>query len=361
MHLSLRGYRMSENTQYIIIWLGVAACLSQSAIFSGLNLAVFGMTRLRLEVEASSGNEAAARVLKLRQDSHFLLTTILWGNVAVNTLLAILSNSVLTGAAAFAFSTVLITFVGEIIPQAYFARHALPVAARLTPFLRFYQFVLYPVAKPSAKILDWWLGSEGVVYFREKFLREIIKKHIEADEADVDHLEGVGALNFLAFDDLAVAHEGELIDPRSIISLPVKNNRPVFPAFERSADDPFINKVEVSERKWVIITDPGGEPLLVLDSDGFLRSALFDDGPCDPFEYCHRPIIVRDAATPLGEVVSRLRVEAESPADDVIDRDTILIWEDEKRIITGADILGRLMRGIVHRDPHGDQHGPEPE
>jgi hypothetical protein len=31
----------------------------------------------------------------------------------------------------------------------------------------------------------------------------------------------------------------------------------------------------------------------------------------------------------------------------VIDKDTIIFWGTQKRIITGSDILGRLMRGIV--------------
>jgi CBS domain containing-hemolysin-like protein len=39
---------------------------------------------------------------------------------------------------------------------------ALRVAALLSPVLRFYQVVLYPVAKPTAKVLDLWLGPEGV-------------------------------------------------------------------------------------------------------------------------------------------------------------------------------------------------------
>ena len=35
-------------------------------------------------------------MLSLRDDANFLLDTILWGNVAVNVLLALLSGSVLT-------------------------------------------------------------------------------------------------------------------------------------------------------------------------------------------------------------------------------------------------------------------------
>ena len=56
-----------------------------------------------------------------------------------------------------------------------------------------------------------------------------------------------------------------------------------------------------------------------------------------------------DTATPLGAVVKRLQVDPESPEDDVIDADVILVWGANRRIITGADLLGRLMRGIVRR------------
>ena len=59
------------------------------------------------------------------------LATVLWGNVTINVLLTLLSNSVLAGIGAFAFSTIVITLFGEIIPQAYFSRNALRMAARL--------------------------------------------------------------------------------------------------------------------------------------------------------------------------------------------------------------------------------------
>jgi metal transporter CNNM len=54
--------------------------------------------------------------------------------------------------------------------------------------------------------------------------------------------------------------------------------------------------------------------------------------------------------TPLGSVIGRMKVEPGSPEDDVIDDDLILVWGEEKRIITGADLLGRLLRGILTQD-----------
>ncbi len=334
----------------VLTWIGIFACILHSAMFSGLNLAMFGVTRLRLEVEVSDGSKSAEKILRLRRDSHFLLTTILWGNVAFNTLLAILSNSLLAGLYAFIFSTLIITLIGEIIPQAYFSRNALRMGSLLAPVIGFYQIVLYPVARPTALLLDRLLGHEGIQFFREHQLREVIRKHVEADESDVDRLEGFGALNFLALDDLPVSREGEFIDPESIMALPLDNGIPVFPAFERSAEDPFIKKIQKSRKKWVVITDPQKGPAFVLEADGFLRALIFESGECNPLNYCHRPIIVYDGMQPLGEILPRLKVESKSPDDDVIDKDIILLWSEKKRIITGADILGRLLRGIVIRN-----------
>ncbi|KHE91019.1 MAG: DUF21 domain-containing protein [Candidatus Scalindua rubra] len=331
----------------IITWVAIAFCISQSAMFSGLNLAFFSVTRLSLEVEASTGNKSAKKVLKLRKDSNHVLTTVLWGNVGVNVLLTLLSGSVLTGLWAFFFSTFVITIFGEIIPQAYFSRNALKMASLLMPIFRIYQIILYPVVKPFAKLLDLWLGQEGIEYFHERSLREVIKKHVKASDVDIDRLEGLGALNFLDIDDLLVRHEGEPVDPKSIIKLSLSNGFPLFPEFERSSSDPFLHQIQSSGKKWVIITDESNEPHLILDADGFLRSALFSTGPFQPYAYCHRPIIVKDPHIELGNVILKLRVKPEAAEDDVIDNDVILVWCDEKRVITGADILGRLLRGIV--------------
>jgi metal transporter CNNM len=340
---------METVSTNVLIWAGILFCVSQSAMFSGLNLALLGISRLRLEVEATAGNPAAVKILALRKDTYFLLTTILWGNVGINVLLTLLSNSVMTGVTAFFFSTVLITFAGEITPQAYFSRHAMRMGSLLAPLLRFYQLLLYPVAKPCALVLDRWLGEEGISYFKERDLHTVIHRHIEAEDSDVGRLEGIGAMNFLKLDDITVTREGEHVDPDSIISLPAKAGLPVFPAFERHALDPFLLDVNSSGKKWVIIVDERNEPRLVLNANAFLRDTLFGGGTINPYSYCHRPILVRDPTTLLGEVLPRLRVQTGSEKDDVIDDDLILIWADEKRVITGSDILGRLLRGIVLR------------
>lgn len=330
-----------------MIWLGIGFCLSQSAMFSGLNLALFGISRLRLEVEATSGSKAAKRILHLRQDANFLLTTILWGNVGVNVCLTLLSHSVLAGVSSFLFSTVFITFFGEITPQAYFSRNALQTGSLLAPVLRIYQLILYPVAKPCALILDWVLGKEGVQYFREKDLRTLIQKHIDAGESDITRLEGVGAMNFLALDDLLVTQEGETVDPLSVIVVPHYDGFPIFPDFQASTDDPFIQAVNASGKKWVIVTDTKGEPSLVLNANAFLRAVFFSTERITARQFCHHPVMVRDTRVLLGSVLSRLMTSGSEKGEDVIEHDLVLVWAEQRRVITGSDILGRLLRGIT--------------
>ncbi len=260
----------------IFIWIGIGFCLTQSAMFSGLNLAFFSLTRLRLEIEAeTSPSNGAKRVLAMREDSNFLLTTILWGNVGINVLLTLLSDSVMAGVISFAFSTVVITLFGEIVPQAYFSRNALRMASILAPVLQFYKILLFPVAKPSALLLDSWLGKESVQFFAEENIQLFIRKHMEGLDNEIDHIEGTGAINFFSLDDLRVVQEGEALHAESILSLESSEGNLVFPTFINHPDDPFIQKINQSGEKWIILTDETKEPKLALDADGFLRSELF--------------------------------------------------------------------------------------
>lgn len=327
-------------------WIGIVVCIAHSGMFSGLNLAVFGIGTMRLQAQAATGDRDAAKLLSLRQDSNFLLATILWCNVASNVLLTMLADSALAGVFGFLFSTFVITFGGEIVPQAYFSRNAVRMASLLSPVLRFWQVVLYPISKPTALFLDAWLGKETAVLFRETELREAIKQHVEDPESEMSHVEGRGALNFLSLDDLNVAQKGEPVDPQSVIALPDDSGVPVLPAFQQAIDDPFLKTIDASGHKWVFFVSTNDEPLLALDADGFLRAAVFSEQPVCILEFCHRPIVVYDTGTPLEEVLTRLEVEKESIDDHVIDRDLILVWGKNKRVITGADILGHLMRGI---------------
>ena len=318
----------------------------------------FSLSRLQLQVEISQSNEAAERVLVVRQDSNFLLTTILWGNVGINVLLTLLSDSVLTGVAAFAFSTVFITIFGEILPQAYFSRNALRMASLLSPALRFYQLVLFPVVRPCALVLDRWLGKEGIDYLHEKELVSLVQAHIKADEAELDHVEGRAALNFLTIDEVRVTEEGEPVDADSIIRLPTRVDVPLIPEVSRDVKGPFLKLVNASDHRWVVLANGAGNPQLLLDADAALRAALLDhDKPYDIYFYCRRPLVIRDTSNAIGEVISYLKsLPGSSESDDgAIEHDAVLVRGKDPRIITGVDIPGKLLKGISAQAPESTQ------
>ena len=339
----------------LLTWIGILLCLSQSAMLSGLNLGLFSLGKLELEVAARKGDERAARVLMLREDANFALVTILWGNVAVNVLLALLSGSVLTGVAAFLFSTVVITIFAEIIPQSYFTRNALRMASMLTPVLRFYQVLLYPVARPTAWVLDAWLGGENIRFFPERDLRQLIQLHMESAESEIARVEGQGALNFLELDDVPLDEEGELVDRESLLRLEFDGPHPVFPVILPSPEDPFLQALNRSGKTWAVILDQEEQPRLVLSTDDFMREAMFDPDRFNPFRHCHRPILVRRGDTKLGELIQHFRLYSGPEGDDIVEDDVVLLWDDRPRVLTGTDILGRLLRGIATRRGGSDE------
>jgi metal transporter CNNM len=228
--------------------------------------------------------------------------------------------------------------------------NALRIAARFAVFLKFYQAMLFVVAKPTALLLNWWLGPEAIALFRERDFRILMSKNLESASTDLGKLEAIGAVNFLDLDDISVLDEGEQIDLRSIIAVPIVGGRPALPSFTRTADDPFLRQLDASGRKWVIFVDQSETPCMVLDAHHFLRDVLFDQVSVGPEPYWHRPIVVIDMNARLGDVIGLMKMKPEHPEDDVIDQDLILVWGSQRRIITGADLLGRLLRGIVTRE-----------
>jgi metal transporter CNNM len=66
-----------SSVPFVWIWIGIVATI-QSALFAGLNLAVFSLSLLRLQLEADGGNADAACVLDLRKNANQVLATVVW-------------------------------------------------------------------------------------------------------------------------------------------------------------------------------------------------------------------------------------------------------------------------------------------
>ena len=90
----------------------------------------------------------------------------------------------------------------------------------------------------------------------------------------------------------------------------------------------------------------------MLDTNRYLREVLGGNDAIEVSAYCHRPVVVDDPGLPLESVLDKMVVEAENSQDRIVDRDVILLWtEGHRRIVAGADVLGRLLQGIAQREP----------
>ncbi len=126
------------------------------------------------------------------------------------------------------------------------------------------------------------------------------------------------------------------------ISLPVLHGRLEIPGFGSSPWDSFLQRVQASRKKWIILTGPDGAPHLLRNADQFLR-AVFSAERVDPHDYCVRPVITTNPRATLEKTLMSAKLaDNKSP-----ERGIILFWGTEKRLIAHADLLRRLFEGVL--------------
>ncbi|KAE9971436.1 hypothetical protein BLS_004434 [Venturia inaequalis] len=152
-------------------------------VFAGLTIALMGQDEIYLQVIATSGEGSerknAKKVLRLlKRGKHWVLVTLLLGNVITNeTLPIVLDRSLGGGWPAVLGSTVLIVIFGEVAPQSVCVRYGLPIGAFMAPFVLVLMWILSPVAWPTAKLLDYLLGEDHGTTYKKAGLKTLVTLH----------------------------------------------------------------------------------------------------------------------------------------------------------------------------------------
>jgi len=164
-----------------------------SGLFSGLMMGLRGLDIISLQIMQNGRNEemakCAEKIIPVRDKGNQLLCTLLLGNVAVNSALAILTAEIASGlVVGFLVSTAMIVIFGELLPQAACSRYALQVGSRTVPIVKCLMIAFYILTKPMSIVLDRWLGREvGTICSRTE-LMETLKIQIRLGA--VDETEG---------------------------------------------------------------------------------------------------------------------------------------------------------------------------
>ncbi|KAG0364186.1 hypothetical protein BC939DRAFT_510101 [Gamsiella multidivaricata] len=183
-----------EDATSISFWLkmGLIVLLVMiGGIFAGLTIGLMGLDETNLHVLMASGSpeeqvHAETVFTLLSRGKHWVLVTLLLGNVIVNeTLPVVLDSELGGGVVAILISTMLIVIFGEIIPQAVCARYGLAIGSYCAKPMIIVMYIMSPIAYPIALLLDAWLGVHHGTTYRRTELKTLVSLH---------QVDGIGEL-----------------------------------------------------------------------------------------------------------------------------------------------------------------------
>jgi metal transporter CNNM len=214
-------------------YLVVVILVLLSGLFSGLTLGLLSLSPYDLRRKMKLGNMDAKKIYPLRKRGNLLLCTLLLGNVAVNSALAVFLGSIASGFMAGLIATGLIVIFGEIVPQAVFSRFALKFGAKTVWIVYLFMFILYPICKPISYVLDKALGSELPTVYSHGEFRELLEEQRDLKGSAINHREFKILEGGL---DISKTNVGEVMTPRVNV-------------FFLNQDDLFTRKVMNEIRK----------------------------------------------------------------------------------------------------------------
>lgn len=143
--------------------LGGFGCVCLSAVASGLLLGLCSLDPLLLAIKERAADTAAerlaaARLLPIVKQHHRLLVTLLLMNAAANEALPLFLEHLVPPLVSLLMSITLVLFFGEILPAAVLTGpNQIQMGGALVPLVRVVLWLLYPIAGPTAALLDWLL------------------------------------------------------------------------------------------------------------------------------------------------------------------------------------------------------------
>ncbi len=193
-------------------------CLILSGFFSSSETALFSISKVKALHIAKDGTRTGKLILKMKEDSHTLLTTILIGNNLVNIAASAIATSIAIGyfksnavGIATGVMTLLVLIFGEIFPKS-FANHNNILVARLViipiywlskllfPFI----FLFNIIPKLHGKLDK---SNEAVTEDELMTMVEVVEEEGEIKEEEKEYIT-----NIFEFDDTSCS---EIMTPRA--------------------------------------------------------------------------------------------------------------------------------------------------
>ncbi|KAF9141943.1 hypothetical protein BG015_001088 [Linnemannia schmuckeri] len=181
--MSYHSYQNDSGSQDVTVTIPAEKASAADINTNGLTIGLMGLDETNLHVLMASGSpkeqfHAETVFGLLSRGKHWVLVTLLLGNVIVNeTLPVVLDSELGGGVVAILISTLLIVIFGEIIPQAVCARYGLAIGAYCAKPMLIFMYIMSPIAYPIAMLLDSWLGVHHGTTYRRTELKTLVSLH----------------------------------------------------------------------------------------------------------------------------------------------------------------------------------------
>ena len=177
-----------NHMQVTLIWVRsvlVPVFLLLSAVFSGLSLTLLSLTRAELKVLRNQGKSEEKRYSKavapLRKRGNMLFCGLLLMNTLANVMVAVLLYELIQLYSILA-ATLLIVFLGEIVPQTICSKYGLAFGNKMSWLTDIFFVLTLPFSYPVGKVMDLVLDDEvPAVYNRDRFQEMLPKPGKPAD------------------------------------------------------------------------------------------------------------------------------------------------------------------------------------
>ena len=186
----------------------LAVLIALSGFFSGLEVALVGVSKSKVAQLLKDGKKGSKALHKLKTNPSFMMSSVNLGNNLVTVAASALATSVAIQffgddglGIAIGVMTFLILVFGEITPKTYCNANSAKIALRYAPVLLVFSYVFYPVVKFFEIITKGVVKITGSSYLPPPITEEEIKgvidqglaeKALEKDEMELVH----GALKF---------------------------------------------------------------------------------------------------------------------------------------------------------------------
>ncbi|KAE8887979.1 hypothetical protein PF005_g11419 [Phytophthora fragariae] len=159
---------LSPSCDPASFWMYLCVCLllvCAAGLMAGLTMGLVSLDMLNVRILEMEGTELekqwARKVRPVLERHHLLLVTLLIVDASANEALPIFLDKLVPEGVSIILSVTCVLMFGEIIPSAIFTGpNQLRIAAALTPGVKVLMAVVFPLAYPISKLLDWWIGAD---------------------------------------------------------------------------------------------------------------------------------------------------------------------------------------------------------